>query len=233
MQATGPSPDLSPVDPSLVEKMRREWDERAVENARHYVANARTEWDDKEYYDSGRLNVFQEVLTDLSNVCQGRDAKRMKVLEIGCGSGRITRALSEVFGEVYAVDISGEMIRQATEALKERPNVHMFQNNGSDLEVLGDIQVDFAFSYIVFQHIPSREVIYSYVRAVHRLLRPGGLFKFQVQGDATLETTPEDTWLGVPFSDEDAVAMAEACGFEPRYRRGAGSQYFWLWYFRK
>jgi hypothetical protein len=92
--------------------------------------------------------------------------------------------------------------------------------------------VDFAFSYIVFQHIPSRDVIYSYVREVWRLLRPGGLFKFQVQGNTALQTSPDDTWHGVPFSDEDAVAMAESCGFEPRYRHGAGGQYFWLWFFK-
>src|SRR5579884_4057853 len=127
MQATGPSADPTPDNPSIIDKMRREWDERALENARHYVANARTEWDDKEYYDSGRLNVFMEILTDLGNVCHGGlDAKQMKVLEIGCGSGRITRALSEIFGEVYAVDISGEMIRQAREALQDRRNVHIF-----------------------------------------------------------------------------------------------------------
>ena len=49
-------------------------------------------------------------------------------------------------------------------------------------------EFDFAFSTIVFQHIPSRDVIENYVREVHRLLRPGALFKFQVQGDSTLET---------------------------------------------
>ena len=226
-----PTPPLDPE--ALLAKMRAEWDERARENARHYVATAKTEWDDKEYYDSGRLNVFQEILTDLGNVCQGKSAKEMTVLEIGCGSGRITRALSEVFGQVYGVDISGEMILQATEALRERPNAHVFQNSGSDLQILGHIQVDFAFSYIVFQHIPSREVIYSYMREVHRLLRPGGLFKFQVQGGDGMDKAPEDTWLGVPFTDEEAVAMAEACGFEPRYRVGAGTQYFWLWFFRR
>jgi ubiquinone/menaquinone biosynthesis C-methylase UbiE len=91
----------------------------------------------------------------------------MKVLEIGCGSGRITRALAEIFGEVYAVDISGEMIRQAARGAADTPNAHVFQNSGTDLAVLGDIQVDFAFSFIVFQHIPSREVIHSYVREVH------------------------------------------------------------------
>jgi SAM-dependent methyltransferase len=225
--------DPHPATPTVLEKMRREWDERARENARYYVATANKNWTDEDYFESGRVNVRDEVLTDMINVCQGKDPKQMKVLEIGCGSGRITRALAEIFGQVYAVDISGEMIRKARETLKNTPNAHVFQNNGTDLGVLGDIQIDFAFSYIVFQHIPSRPVIHSYVREVARLLRPGGLFKFQVQGDATLLTSPEDTWLGVPFSDADAVAMAETCGFEPRYRNGAGTQYFWLWFFKR
>jgi SAM-dependent methyltransferase len=102
-----------------------------------------------------------------------------------------------------------------------------------DLSVLPDLPFDFAFSSIVFQHIPSREIIENYIREVHRLLRPGALFKFQVQGNIALKTSPEDTWLGVPISDQDAVEMALRCGFDPRYRHGAGEQYFWLWYFKK
>jgi SAM-dependent methyltransferase len=211
--------------------MRCEWDERARENARHFIATGNAEWSTEEFFNSGRLNVFFEILTDLGNVCQGRNAKAMRVLEIGCGAGRMTRALAEIFGEVCAVDISGEMIARAKEALADLSNVRLVQNNGADLRVLGDIQIDFAFSYIVFQHIPAREVIYSYVREVNRLLRPGGLFKFQVQGVSATEGDP-DTWLGVHFTDTDAVEMAHACGFEPRYRCGADSQYFWLWFFK-
>jgi SAM-dependent methyltransferase len=225
--------DSSSAHIEITQKMREEWDRRALENARHYVATERTEWSDEEYFESGRENVRREILSDMINICQGKDPKQMRVLEIGCGSGRVTRALSELFGEVYAVDISGEMIRQAKQSLADRPNAHVFQNNGADLSVLGDIQVDFAFSYIVFQHIPSRDVIRNYVREVQRLLRPGGLFKFQVQGWCDMEAQPDDTWLGAAFSDEEAVAMAEGCGFEPRYRHGAGTQYFWLWYFKR
>jgi len=217
----------------ITSKMREEWDQRARENARHYVATGKLDWSDEEYFESGRENVSREILTDMGNICQGKDPKEMTVLEIGCGSGRITRALSEVFGQVYAVDISGEMIRQARQSLKDRPNAHVFQNSGADLSVLGDIRVDFAFSFIVFQHIPSRDVIRSYVREVHRLLRPGGLFKFQVQGGSGMDAAPGDTWLGTPFSDAEAVAMADEFGFEPRYRIGADTQYFWLWYFRR
>lgn len=227
------APDSDAETSDLTSKMRGEWDERARANARYYIATAKDDWNDEEYFESGRENVRREILTDMGNICQGKDPKRMTVLEIGCGSGRITRALAEIFGQVYAVDISGEMIRQARESLRDCPNAHVMQNNGSDLSVLGSVRVDFVFSYIVFQHIPSRDVIRSYVRDVHRLLRPGRLFKFQVQGGSGMDAAPGDTWLGAPFSDADAVAMAEECGFEPRYRIGAETQYFWLWYFRR
>jgi SAM-dependent methyltransferase len=215
-----------------LEKMRRDWDERARENARHYVNTGKTEWSDDEFFRSGERTVSEEILTDMTNICQGIDPKQMRVLEIGCGAGRITRALSGLFGEVHAVDVSGEMVAKARLALGDRPNAFIYQNNGKDLSVIGERTFDFAFSTIVFQHIPSYDVIESYVREVFRLLRPGALFKFQVQGDATLTTTADDTWLGVPFSDEAAVQMAERSGFEPRYRHGAGGQYFWLWYFK-
>jgi SAM-dependent methyltransferase len=216
-----------------LQKMQRDWDDRARENARFYVATGQENWTDDEFFASGEQTVSEEILTDMINICQGKEPRQMRVIEIGCGAGRITRALAKLFGEVHAIDVSGEMVARARSALVGTPNAFVYQNNGKDLAVLPDGPYDFAFSTIVFQHIPSRDVIYSYVKEVHRLLRPGALFKFQVQGDASMETTPDDTWLGVPFSDEAAVEMADKCGFEPRYRHGAGSQYFWLWFFRR
>lgn len=222
------------MDPQILEKMRQDWDARARENARYYVATGKTDWTDEEFFASGRQTVAEEIQTDMINICQGKQPSEMRVLEIGCGAGRVTRALAGIFGEVHGVDVSGEMIARATAALKDTPNAHVYQNNGTDLKVIPDDRpFDFAFSTIVFQHIPSREVIENYVREVHRLLRPGALFKFQVQGDTTLASAELDTWLGVPFSPQQADEMAYRCGFEPRYRHGAGEQYFWLWYFRK
>jgi len=214
-----------------LEKMQREWDQRARENARFYVNTERQDWTDAEFFRSGERTVAEEILTDMINICQGKDPKQMRVLEIGCGAGRVTRALAQIFGEVYGVDISGEMVRQARAALADLPEVHIFQNSGKDLDVLGNARFDFAFSSIVFQHIPSREVIESYVHAVRRRLRRGRLFKFQVQGGETPDSPPDDTWLGVTFSEQQARDMALRCDFEMRYNFGAGTQYFWLWYF--
>ncbi len=95
----------------------------------------------------------------MGNICQGKDPKQMRVIEIGCGAGRISRALARLFGEVHGVDVSGEMVAQASKALADTPNAFVYQNNGMDLTVLPQGPYDFAFSTIVFQHIPSREVI--------------------------------------------------------------------------
>jgi SAM-dependent methyltransferase len=216
-----------------LQKMREDWDQRARENARYYVNTASALWTDEEFFASGETTVAEEILTDLENICQGKPPSEMRVLEIGCGAGRVTRALAKLFGEVHAVDVSGEMVRLAGLALREYPKTFVYQNNGQDLAVVPSLEFDFAFSSIVFQHIPSRQIIENYVREVHRLLRPGALFKFQVQGDATLETKPDDTWLGVPFSEKQAKEMALRCGFEPRYCYGAGQQYFTLWFFKR
>jgi SAM-dependent methyltransferase len=216
-----------------LQKMREDWDLRARENARYYVNTATAEWTDERFFASGEQTLAEQILNDLVNVCQDREPKEMRVLEIGCGAGRVTRALAGLFGEVHGVDVSGEMIRHAKLALRDRPNAFVYQNNGKDLDVVPALEFDFAFSSIVFQHIPSREIIENYVREVGRRLRSGALFKFQVQGDPKVATSPEDTWLGVPFSERQAMDMAFRSGFEPRYRHGAGEQYFWLWFFKK
>jgi len=222
------------MDPATqAERLKQAWDERARENARHYIATLQPQWTDEEFFASGESTVEGHIRTDMENICQGRDPKQMRVLEIGCGAGRITRALANMFGEVHAVDISGEMIDRATAALKDRPNAHVYQNNGIDLSPIPSQPFDFAFSLYVFQHIPSYEIIESYIAEVSRLLRPGALFKFQAQGSSLVEVNPEETWVGVPISVEKAGELAARHNFELRYNHGAETEEFWLWFFKQ
>jgi SAM-dependent methyltransferase len=225
-------------------RMRRDWDRRARENARHFVLTGQESWSDEEFYQAGELTMREDILNDVENICQGKNPKDMTVLEIGCGAGRVTRAFARFFGAVYACDISREMVAQARRAVAEFPNAHVFLNNGKDLRAIGGgwrrwfglrppAQFDFAFSTMVFQHIPSAAIVENYVRETHALLRPGGLFKFQVQGAAGLAGEAADTWVGASFSEDDARAMALRCGFEMRYQAGVGDQYYWLWFFKR
>lgn len=224
-------------------RMRSDWDERARSDAKHFVATGKHHWTDEEFFASGQVCFDRYIRTDLDAICQGRDPASMTVLEIGCGAGRVTRALARYFGRVYAVDISAEMVKRTRLATNGFFNTFVYRNNGKDLDVLRKswrnragialgTHIDFAFSYIVFQHIPDRAIIENYLREVNRLLRPGGLFKCQVQGAGAVEAVEGDTWVGVPFSEADAREMAGRCGFEMRHHLGAGDQEFWLWLFK-
>jgi SAM-dependent methyltransferase len=221
------------IPQEYLSKMRTDWDQRARENARHFIANGQPEWSEKEFYESGETTVRGDILSDMYNICQGKDPQQMRVLELGCGAGRVTRALAQVFGEVHAVDVSGEMLQQAREALGGTPNIFFYQTDGASLDALGEQTFDFAYSCCVFHHISSYDVIRGYVSDIGRRLVPGGLFKFEVQGYTSVQTSVGDTWIGVPFSEAQAMQMAEDCGFELRYHRGAGEERFWLWFFKR
>jgi len=209
--------------------MRREWDERAKLNPMHYIASSKVVWDEEDFFSGGAGDVERYVGSDLAQICGGREARAMRMLEIGCGIGRMTRHLAGIFGEVHGVDVAPTMVAVGREKMADRANVHLHETNGTDLGMFADGFFDFAFSYIVFQHIPFREAVVSYFREVHRTLKSGCLFKFQVQGAAI--ATP-NTWVGVGFSAEDMQGHAQTIGFEPLHEEGAGTQYYWHWWRR-
>ncbi len=107
--------------------MRADWNRRARKNPLHYVATSERQWSEEEFFASGETTTAQHILNDMVNITQGDDPRQMRVLEIGCGVGRITRALAHIFGEVVGVDVSHEMIRHATHYLSDLPNVRYFK----------------------------------------------------------------------------------------------------------
>ena len=104
------------------------------------------------------------------------------VLDAGCGTGRVTRALMERLpdGEVVAVDASPSMVERAREALGRRARVHVADL--SELEL--DRPVDAVFSTAVFHWIPDHERLFERLYAA---LRPGGRLVAQCGGEGNLE----------------------------------------------
>jgi SAM-dependent methyltransferase len=101
-------------------------------------------------------------------------------LELGCGLGRTTIWLAEMFSHVFAVDISAVHLNGAREALRERgkSNVSFLL---SDTVAFYDSfpQFDVFFSIIVLQHNPP-PVIAHLLRAALRKLKCNGIAYFQV-----------------------------------------------------
>ena len=214
---------------NFAEAMKRDWNNRARENAKWYINTVKKDQSDDEFDATARPEVINFVLAD-PIFTAGRDLKRLRLLEIGCGIGRMTGHLAEAFGEVHATDVSAEMIAQARERMRDYPNVFLYETNGVDFAALPDNHFDLIFSVYVFQHVPDAEVVHSNIRDACRGLKPGGLFKFQVCGidHEAYARMPKDTWTGTAFTDADIRRAARDSETKLVSILGYGTQYCWV-----
>jgi ubiquinone/menaquinone biosynthesis C-methylase UbiE len=157
--------------------MRQDWDERARKDAFHYIASWRKDWNQESFFQSGEDDYERLVAPVLDQSHWKLEGKSM--LELGCGAGRMTRSFARRFSQVYAFDISTEMLRYAQALSAEVTNVNWILGNGTDLAGLADRTVDFAFSYIVLQHLPDAAFALRYIQEMLRVLKPDGIFLFQ------------------------------------------------------
>jgi ubiquinone/menaquinone biosynthesis C-methylase UbiE len=213
-------------DPDIVQKMRAEWNERATEDAHYYVAFGRREQDSEEFFATG-ADVVRALETELKRIPHARRA-----LEIGCGPGRLMRPMSRHFDEIHGIDISDEMIRRAMSNLAGTPNAFPQHATASDLSSFTDASFDFVYSYAVFQHIPSGDVVFGYLREVARVLKPGGIAHLQLNGlPKTAQTYT--TWSGFRISAEEVREFARCYGLQLLALDGAGTQYMWTTWRKK
>jgi SAM-dependent methyltransferase len=205
-------------------RMREDWNARAKEDAHYYVAFGRKDQTEDEFLDTA-TEVIAGIEWELKRLGPGNTRAR-RALEIGCGPGRLIKPLSRNFGEIHGVDVSDEMIRLARERLRGIPHAHVHATNGAELAQFADAAFDLVYSYAVFQHIPSREVVLQYLRETHRVLKPGGLARLQLNGLPRTART-YDTWSGVRFSPEDLIQFTREYSFQMLALEGASTQYMW------
>lgn len=131
-----------------------------------------------EFYRSGS-NDAALVGATLSR-CGSSDRKFRRILEFGCGVGRVTPYLAASFDEVVAVDISTSHLKMAQKRAEESgvDNVRFTLARAPDFGIEPD-SFDVWFSHIVLQHNPP-PIIALILTQMFKQLTPGGLAIFQV-----------------------------------------------------
>lgn len=208
-------------DSELLDRMRADWNARAGEDANYYVAFGRRRQSDDEFF-STAADVVRKLESGLNRLA-ARDA----ALEIGCGPGRLMRPLSRHFKEIHGVDVSDEMIRLAGQRLAGLPNAHPHHTSGSDLALFPEGKFDFVYSYAVFQHIPSREVVFSYLGDAARVLKTGGVLRCQING-LPPGAKHYDTWNGVRIAPDEIRAFARERNLALLELDQIWTQYMWV-----
>jgi SAM-dependent methyltransferase len=142
-------------------------------------------WDRDEFFATGEA-VIADALAQLEAL--GAAPKPGRVLDFGCGVGRLTQALAARFREADGVDVSATMVDLARRYNRhgDRCRYHL-NDQRADLSLFADGTFDFVYSLIVLQHIPPPLAL-GYVREFARVLAPGGVVVFQQPAQQVIPT---------------------------------------------
>lgn len=98
----------------------------------------------------------------------------MKVIDIGCGTGLITAALTRIVGargHVIGVELSGAMLQRAQRRLGTTHNVSLVRADAGRLPFARRGHFDAVVLYYVMHEIPNRQ---AFLAQVGDLLKNGG-----------------------------------------------------------
>ena len=228
------------------EWMRADWNLRAKYDPFYFVRSIKNQ-SKGDFWQSGYFDRDSILEKDSVQKILGKNFENTSALEIGCGVGRILIPMSEKFHKVVGVDISNEMIKIGKQKTKKQPNCEFLVSNGKDLIDLPSSFFNFCYSFIVFQHIPDKEIVKNYIKDVHRVLKPNSCFCFQVKGMCEIDpikfrlldkindkkSDSHDTWFGVQFSSKEMHEIADEFRFKVIEESGENTEYYWLTFVKK
>lgn len=124
-----------------------------------------------ELYDNKHDFVFKfgEEIVKLLN-----PQKNETILDIGCGTGDLTKKIAELSGKVIGIDNSNEMIQTAQ---KKYPEISFIHADAKDFQI--DNKFDAIFSNAVLHWIPQADTM---VQNANRHLKIGGRYVVEFGG---------------------------------------------------
>lgn len=129
-------------------------------------------WDAEKY--TGDFSFVHRYGNDVLELLESWPG--MSVLDLGCGSGALTKRLSDLGAAALGLDASAELLAVARE---NYPQLSFILADATDFSL--PEPVDAVFSNAVFHWI-DREKQPALLQCVHRALRPGGQLVFEFGG---------------------------------------------------
>lgn len=136
-------------------------------------------WDPVEVFSKGEREA-ERVLAMCKS--KGVDISYGRLLDFGCGVGRMTRAFSGFFTTCTGIDVSEKMVALAREFNSEQANCK-FVASDSGVLPFADESFEFVYSVLVLQHIPRRDAILGYIAEFIRVAADKGLIVFQLPNE--------------------------------------------------
>jgi|SRR6185295_7838678 len=147
-------------------------------------------------YSLGTPEILQQVTEEIVGLLDewGLLGLDERVLEIGCGIGRMQAALSSRVAGAYGIDISSKMLDAARRRCAGLPNVHFSLSSGRNLADFSAESFDLVLAVDSFPYVhqAGHSLVETHFQEAARVLRPGGeliLFNFSYRDDTGADRT--------------------------------------------
>ncbi len=127
-----------------------------------------------------------------------------KVLDLGCGNGRLYQILAKKQVLYTGLDQSAELIRLAKEKV---PEVEFVVGEMTELS-FGAESFDAIFSIAAFNHIPGAELQLKSLQEMKRVLKPGGLIimtNWNLLSDSAQKNIAKHGWKVLQQSADQGI----------------------------
>ncbi len=182
-------------------------------------------------YDLFMDNIpYREWCRYLTGLLRENGVKEGLVLELGCGTGNMTRLLSQAGYDMIGVDNSMDMLEIAMEKQEGREDILYLLQDMREFELYGTVAAVVSVCDSM-NYITEEEDLLEVFRLVNNYLDPGGLFIFdlnteykykEILGESTIAENRKDAsfiWDNY-YDEEEKINQYDLALFIPEDRDG-------------
>lgn len=123
---------------------------------------------------------YKHWANNIMNICNQYNIQKKNYLDLACGTANLTVELGKHFNNVYAVDLSQEMLTVAEEKLREENiRTKVFCQNICDLKIKNKFNL-ITCALDSTNYILDENQLKKYFEGVYNLLEDDGLFIFDI-----------------------------------------------------
>ncbi len=136
--------------------------------------------------------------------------KDSKVIDFGCGVGRVSKEIAPIVNKIVGLDVSDKMIDVAKQ-INSASNIEYYTVDKKLTEILGENNdFDLMFSYWVFQHISDLKIKELMNEFNSIIKRNGSIYIFeQIQRKVAVSMD-----LHIMRTEQEYIELFKSCGYE-------------------